>query len=69
MFVGLVLVHSFSSMALQLFAGPWPLLQFCNLFDTDARTPWTSFQPVPRPLSTYRTTQTENKRTHRHPCP
>jgi hypothetical protein len=25
-------------------------------------------QPVARPLPTHRTTQTQNKRTHRHPC-
>jgi hypothetical protein len=25
-----------------LFVGPWPLIQFCNLFYTDGRTPWTS---------------------------
>jgi hypothetical protein len=56
-----------SSMALQLFVGPGPLLQFRNLFYTDGRTPWTSDQSVARPLPTHRTTQTENKRTHRHP--
>jgi hypothetical protein len=35
---------------------------------TDYRTPWMSDQPVARPLPTHRTTQTQNKRTHRHPC-
>jgi hypothetical protein len=35
---------------------------------TVGRTPWTGDQPVPRPLPTHRTTQTQNKRTHRHPC-
>jgi hypothetical protein len=30
--------------------GPWPLLQFRNLFYTDGRTPWTSDQPVAKPL-------------------
>jgi hypothetical protein len=50
-------------MALQPFVGPWPLLQFHNLFYTDGRTPWTSDQPVARPLPTHRTTQTQNKRT------
>jgi hypothetical protein len=33
-------------MALQPFIGPWPLLQFRNLFYTDGRAPWTSGQPV-----------------------
>jgi hypothetical protein len=50
------------------FVGPWPLLQFRNLFYTDVRTPWTSDQSAARPLPTHRTTQTQNKRTHRHPC-
>jgi hypothetical protein len=63
-------IHSFihSSMALQPFVGPWPALQFRNLFYTDGRTPWTSAQPVARPLPTHKTTQTHNKRTHSHPC-
>jgi hypothetical protein len=30
------------------FVGPWPLLQFRNLFHTDGRTPRTSDQPVAR---------------------
>jgi hypothetical protein len=65
----LLFIHSFiSSMALQLFVGPWPLLQFRNLFDTNGRTPWTSDQPIARPLPTYRRTQTQNKRTHKHQC-
>jgi hypothetical protein len=51
-----------SSMALQPFVGPWPLLQFRNLFYTDGRTRWTSDQPVARPLPKHRTTQTQNKR-------
>jgi hypothetical protein len=64
-------LHSFthSSMAPQLFVGPWPLLQFRNLFYTVDRTPWTSDQPVARPLPTHRAKQIQNKRTHRHPCP
>jgi hypothetical protein len=53
-----------SSMALQPFVGPWPLLQYRNHFYTDGRTPWTSDQPLP----THRTSQTRNKRTHRHTC-
>jgi hypothetical protein len=51
------------SMALQPFVGPWPLLQFRNRFYADSRTPWTSDQPVARPLPTNRATQTQNKRT------
>jgi hypothetical protein len=47
------------SMALQPFAGAWHLLQFRNLFYTDGRTPWTSDQPVVRPLPTQR----QNNRT------
>jgi uncharacterized membrane protein len=49
-------------MALEPFVGPWPLLQFFNLY-TDGRTRWTGDQPVSRPLSTHRRTQTQNKRT------
>jgi hypothetical protein len=55
-------------MAIQPFIGPWPLLQFSNLFYTDGRTPWTGDQPVARSLIIHRTTQTQNKRTHKHPC-
>jgi hypothetical protein len=64
MFLGMLmysLIHS--SMALQPFVAPWPLLQFHNRFYTDGRTPWTSDQPVARPLPTQRKTQTQNKRT------
>jgi hypothetical protein len=56
-----------SSMALQFFVGPWPLLQFRNLSYTDGRTPWTSDQLLARPLPRHRTAQTQNKRTHRYP--
>jgi hypothetical protein len=51
-------------MVLQPFVGPWPLLQFRNLFCRDGRTPWTSDQPVARPLPKHTTTQTQNKHTH-----
>jgi hypothetical protein len=47
-------------MALQPFVAPWPLFQFINLY-TVGRTLWTRDQPVARPLSTHRTTQTQNK--------
>jgi hypothetical protein len=57
-----------SSMALQPFVGPWPIVQFRNLFYTDGRTPWTSDQPVAKPLPSHRTKQTQNKRIYKHPC-
>jgi hypothetical protein len=43
------------------FAGPWPLLQFRNLFYTVGRTPWTSDESVTRPLPIHRTTKTQIK--------
>jgi hypothetical protein len=50
-------------------AGTWPFLQFLNLSYTDGRTPWMSDQHVARPLPTHsRTTPTQNKHIHRHPC-
>jgi hypothetical protein len=62
-----IFIHS--SMALQPFVEPWPLLQFHNLFFyTDVWTPWTSDQTLARPLPAHRTTQTQNKSTQRHPC-
>jgi hypothetical protein len=51
-------------MALQPFVGPWSLLQFRNLLYTVSRTPWTSDQPLARPLPKHRTIQTQNKRIH-----
>jgi hypothetical protein len=56
-----------SSMVPQLFFGPWPLLQFRNLFYSDGTTPWTSDRPISTPLPKHRITQTQNKLTHRHP--
>jgi hypothetical protein len=47
---------------------PWLLasdVQFHYNF-TDGRTPWTSVQPVARPLPKHRITQTQNKHTHTH---
>jgi hypothetical protein len=41
---------------------PWSLFQFLNLYAV-SRTPWTGDQPVARPLTTHRSTQTQNKRT------
>jgi hypothetical protein len=40
---------------------PSPLFKFHNLY-TVRRIPLTGDQPVARPLSTHRTTQTQNKR-------
>jgi hypothetical protein len=51
------------SMSVEPFVGPWPLLQFRNIFYTDGRSLWTSDQPVARPLPKHRTTQAQNKRT------
>jgi hypothetical protein len=53
-------------MALRPFVGPWPLLQFRNLFYTDGRTPWTSDQYFARSLPTHRTTQTQKAHTNIH---
>jgi hypothetical protein len=39
------------------------VFQFYDRF-TDGRTPWTSDQPVARPIPKHRTTQTQNKRIH-----
>jgi hypothetical protein len=59
----------FFSMALPAHSGPRPLIQFRDHFYTDGMTPWSSDQPVARPLSKHRTTQTQNKRIHtEHPC-
>jgi hypothetical protein len=49
-------------MTLQAFSWPWTLFQFLNLY-TFGKIPWTGDQPVARPLSANRTTQTQNKRT------
>jgi hypothetical protein len=54
-------------MALQPFVGPWSLFSSLILY-TVGRTFCTGDQPVARPLPTHRTTQTQNKRTHRHIC-
>jgi hypothetical protein len=55
------------SISLQPFVETWPLFIFL-IFFTVCRTPWTGDQPVARLLPTYRTAQTQSKRTHRHPC-
>jgi hypothetical protein len=56
--------HFFFTISLPAQSGPRPLIQFRNHFFTDGRTSWTSDQPVARPLSKHRTTQTQNKRIH-----
>jgi hypothetical protein len=47
--------------------GPGLFFSFVIIF-THGRIPWTSDQPVSRPLPTDKTTRTQYKRTHRHPC-
>jgi hypothetical protein len=44
----------FLTMALPAHSGPRPPIQFRNHFFTDGRTPWTSDQPVARPLPKHR---------------
>jgi hypothetical protein len=59
----------FFLMALQPFLGLWPHISVAKSFYTDGRTPWTSDQPVARPLPIHRTTQTrKNAQTYKHPC-
>jgi hypothetical protein len=55
-------------MALQPSVGPWQLFLSFLILYTVSWTPWTGNQSVARPLSTHRTTQTQNKRIHRHQC-
>jgi hypothetical protein len=53
---------------LWLYSHPLGLGRFFSILIlyTVGRTPWTGDQPVARPLPTYRTTQTQNKRTDIH---
>jgi hypothetical protein len=55
---------------LYFFVPRWALAGFFIflILYTVGRTPWTSDQPVARPLPKHRTTQTQNKRINRHPC-
>jgi hypothetical protein len=55
----------FFPMALQPFLWPWPHISVSKSICTDGRTPWTSDQPVARPLPIRRTTQTQ-KKIHKH---
>jgi hypothetical protein len=57
-----IYIFFFLLMAIPAHSGSRPLIQFRNLFYTDGGTPWTSDQPVARPLPTHRTTQ--HKRVH-----
>jgi hypothetical protein len=52
-------VDKYFSMALQ------PLWALSQKLYTICRTPWTSDQPIARPLPTQRTTQIQNKRTQK----
>jgi hypothetical protein len=52
----------YSIMTVEPFFGPWVLFQVLNLY-TVGRTPWTGDQPFAGPLTTQRTTKTQNKRT------
>jgi hypothetical protein len=56
------------SMALQPLLGPGLSFSSVIIPYTDGRIPWTSDKPVARPLPIHRTTQTQNKRIHRHTC-
>jgi hypothetical protein len=54
------------SFSLYVSIAPWKLAVFSFLIVyIDGRAPWTGDQLVARPLPTHRTTQTQNKRTHR----
>jgi hypothetical protein len=44
--------------------GPDIFFSFVIFFYADGRTPWTSDQPVSRPLPTHKATQTQNIRKH-----
>jgi hypothetical protein len=61
----LVIVHQWFYSTL---LGPDLFFSFVIFFYRDVRTPWTSDQPVTRPLPTHRILQTQIKRTQRHPC-
>jgi hypothetical protein len=60
------IIHSFNLLQwlYSPFLGLGLFFSFVILFYTVGRAPWTADQPLP----THRTTQTQNKRTHRHPC-
>jgi hypothetical protein len=47
----------------------WAPVSSFVIFFRHGRTYWRSDQPVARPLPTHRTTQTQNKRPHKHPMP
>jgi hypothetical protein len=55
--------HLFSHWLFQLIQGPGLLFSSVSFF-TDDTTPWTSDQPIIRPLPKHTKTQTQNKRIH-----
>jgi hypothetical protein len=59
-----ITAERFLSLAFPAHSGPWHLVQLHNHLYTDGRTPWTSDQPVTRPLPKHRATQTQNKLIH-----
>jgi hypothetical protein len=60
-----VCLSVYLSIYLWLYSPLLDLGRFFNffIFYTDGRAPWTSNQPVARPVPTHRTTQTQNNRT------
>jgi hypothetical protein len=46
--------------------GPGLFFSFVIFFIQKVGTPWMRGHPVARPQPTHRTTQTQNRRTHRH---
>jgi hypothetical protein len=58
-------IHLIHQWLFQPFVGPWPLLQFRNIFYTDGGTSWTSDQPVAKP-ATYTQGNTDRRNAHRN---
>jgi hypothetical protein len=65
--IGFIL-HFFFQWLLQPLQGPGRYFSSVIIFYTDDRTHWTNDKLVVRPLPMHRTTQTQHKRIHRHPC-
>jgi hypothetical protein len=63
----LVYLFIHSPMVLQLFCCNLAIVLRSVILYTGGRTPWTGDQPVARPLLLHRTTQTQNKHSHKHP--
>jgi hypothetical protein len=69
----LCMLNSLSFLCLSLYGSAVPLLDLARFFSflilyTVGRTPWTGNQPVARPLSTRRSTQTQDKLTQTPHC-